>query len=208
MSKIVEKLVENFGDRVKVRSQYHIQVFSENQDRPNDIWFNQYNILKFKLYGNREVVEDVSLDYIITRIKKSATKKSELDLMREMLNVAKFIENCERTVNETGSAIFTDAGFKDGNARIAAVYIELNGNVIAKSQMIQSSNIQQAEEFAIELGQSLHETAIIYNDNQQAVAKFHDERTDESARVTDARVKWLPRDKTKIADHFANIRKK
>jgi hypothetical protein len=193
---ILEKLAQQFGDRVKVRSAYHVQILSEKMDKPNDIWFTQHGQLKFKLYGNRQVIEDINLDFIVKRIKGSATKKSDLDLMHEMLNVSKFIEHCEKTFTETGPAVFTDAGFKNGKARMAAVKMEADGTVTAKSYIAAVANIQDAEEAAIILGQSLDSFATIYNDNQQAVARFNTDR-----------IKWLPRNKTSIADHFGNIRK-
>ena len=193
VDKLVRRLIEKFGDDVKIRTQYHVQVISPKG--PHDIWITQSGDLKFKAYGNREV-EELSYDVIMRRIEKYMTQKSQLDMMREMFNVAKFIEHCEKASEQTGEAVFCDAGFKDGKARIAAVFVQSNGTVDARSMMITAANITDAEEAAIELARAISPFATVYNDNQAAVARYQTDR-----------VKWLPREHTKIADHFANVRK-
>jgi len=187
-TKLVSKLVEKFGSDV-VRSAYHVQILSNKG--PHDIWINKFNEIKFKLVGNRNSKDNVSIDFIIQSVQ--STQKSHFDKMREMLDLAKFVNECEQRARGE-IAIFTDAGFKGGNARIAAVFV--NGdNIEAKSQLIEAVNNSIAEFSAIKLGLSMHSAAPVYNDNQSIVLTMQNER-----------VKWLSRTQNKAADQIGNMR--
>lgn len=188
--KLIKLLSINFGDSVKVRSQYHIQVNSSKGY--HDIWLNSQGEMKFKLAGNRNALMNNDVNFIVNQIKLN--HKSHLDKMNEMLDLAKFINKCEKLSKETGIAIFTDAGFKDGKARIAAVYV--NGNDIeAKSKLIEVDSVSSAEAEAIRLGIEMNPYAIVYNDNESIVKSMNNNR-----------IKWIPREENKAADRIGNMR--
>jgi hypothetical protein len=201
--RLVELLTQQFGDRVKVRSQYHIQVDSDKG--PHNIWLKQTGELKFQFYGDRKVQSDVSFDWILSRIKLQ--KHTDVDELRNVLSVTKFIEHSEKAAKQTDKAvIFTDAGFKNGKARIAAVRINnVEGTVEARSIIVLAKDVVEAEKLAIHLGlgmvTDIASDIKVYNDNQTAVALMR--------QVADgSRVEWLPREKTKIADSLGNMRHK
>lgn len=191
---LLEKLGQHFGDNVKIRSQYHVQVLSVKG--AHDIWITKFNDFKFKRAGDREIKEDVSIDFIIKQISLQAP--TSIDDMNKALDFAKFIKQCEQ--RQEKGVIYTDAGFKQGKAKIAAVFVDSDA-VDARSKTIIVDSIIAAEIAAIELGLALHDHVIVYNDNQGAVAKFHNEDNFYSFRV-----KWLPRTETKVADKICNLR--
>lgn len=194
MKQLLEKLGQCFGNNVKIRSQYHIQVMSIKG--PHDIWITKFNELKFKRAGNRDVKNDVSIDFIIKQIGSQAP--TSIDDMNNALDFTKFIKQCEQ--QEKG-VVYTDAGFKQGKAKIAAIFVD-NDIIDAKSRIIFTDSIITAEIAAIELGLSLRNLVTVYNDNQGAVARFHNDDNFYSFRV-----KWLPRAETKVADKISNLRK-
>ncbi len=189
---IVKRLVDVFGsENVLIRSQFHIQV--RDSRGLNDIWLNKFGQLKARIFGNSSIIEDTSLKNIIQRLKQ--LKKTDLQLMKDILDLAKVVKFTEQIASQNESVIFTDAGYKDGKARIAAVYV--NGfEIEMKSKLIEIENIFLAEIQAIQLGMSMHINATIYNDNQTAVQK-----------INDSRVKWICREENKVADKFGNLRK-
>lgn len=187
--KLLEKLGRHFGDNVKVRSQYHVQVSSVKG--LHDIWITKFNSLKFKKAGDREVKEDVSIDFIIKQINLQAP--TSIDDMNKALDFAKFIKQCEQ--RQEKGVIYTDAGFKQGKARIAAVWINNDETITAQSKTIMVNNIFEAEQAAIKLGLSMSANVTVYNDNQGAVASFANDI-----------IKWLPRANTKVADKISNLR--
>ena len=111
------------------------------------------------------------------------------------------VEISEKAVQVLGDAIFTDAGFKEGRARIAAVKV-LGDEITAKSlknveKVCDIKTIQDAEKAAIEYGLGLDADLIVYNDNKGACESFNSPR-----------VKWLPREHTKAPDKLASMRGK
>jgi hypothetical protein len=203
VQRLVELLAQQFGNRVKVRSPYHVQV--DFDKGPHNIWVKQTGELKFQFCGDREVKSGVSFDWIVSHI-KSQRVHTVLDDLRNILNVTKFIEHSEKAAKQVDKAIFTDAGFKNGKARIAAVHIDnIEGTVEARSIVVLAKDIVDAEKLAIYLGLEMvvdiTSDIKVYNDNQTAVALIRQ-------LVDGSRVEWLPRDKTKIADSLGNMRHK
>jgi hypothetical protein len=197
---LIEALSKEFGkENVKIRSQYHLQV--ELNKKLNDIWITKDQDVKLKLYGQRNVIENISLIQIIQKLKSN--KKTEIDQMKEVLDFSNFIKQCEQTVKENrlSTAIFTDAGFKDGQARIAAVFIDPIGNIDAKSRLVQAEDNNFAEMKAIRLGMSFHPSVIIYNDNETAVNSMNVMEPDLK------RVRWIPRHQNRVSDKIGNMRK-
>jgi len=191
-AKLVCKLAEVFGDRVIVRSQYHIQIVDATKGY-HDIWVSKIGYVKFKAAGDRKTHEDVDLNFIVNNVRSQV--KTSIEKMQEMLDVAKFMNQCEKRATTIGSAIFTDAGFKNGQAKIAAILVDGN-NIDAKSRIIQAANNTAAEYEAVVLGLSMHPLLTVYNDNQSMVNTCQN-----------VRVKWLPRTNNKAADTIGNLRK-
>ena len=185
---VVKRLVEVFGSDVVVRSEYHVQVKTKGN---NDIWIKKSGEIKAKLFGDRNVIEDCSLAVIISKIQKQG--KSHVEKMQEILNLAKVVEYSEGLAKEKNTLIFTDAGWKNGQAKIAAVLID-GTNITMKSQIIDAIDITVAETEAIRLGLSLSNTVMVYNDNQSAVNKCQCDR-----------VQWISREQN-FADTFGNMR--
>ena len=189
---VVSRLVEAFGtEYVIIRSEYHIQVKTTKGN--NDVWINKYGVLKAKLFGDRNIIDNCALAVIISKIKKQIV--SHVEKMREVLNLAKVVEKSERLAEINETLIFTDAGFKDGKAKIAAVLI-IGTNVIMKSKIIEVSDITTAEIEAINFGLTLSDTITVYNDNQSAVKQCNNNR-----------VQWISRE-SNFADSFGNLRKR
>ena len=188
---VVKRLVEKFGsENVLIRSQFHIQV--RDAKGLNDIWINKHSQLKARIFGNSNIIENTSLQNIIQKLK--FTKRTDLQLMKDILDLAKVVKFTEQIALENEAVIFTDAGFKNGKARIAAVMVD-RFEIEMKSKLIDIENICLAEIQAIQLGMSMHVGATIYNDNQSAVLK-----------INDSRVKWICREENKAADTFGNLR--
>ena len=189
---LVQKLTKRYGDRVKVRSQYHIQVTSDKGN--HDIWMNKEGYIKFKRAGDRNVNEGIGPSGIYKQIDR--TGSTHVEKMQEMLDVTKTIENAQLAAKSIGDGIFTDAGWKDGTAKIAVIMIE-GTSIDAKVRVITDvEDINKAEFHAIELGLSMNNLLTIYNDNKGVCEKHEDER-----------VQWLSRKYTKAVDKIGNMRK-
>jgi hypothetical protein len=189
--KLITLLSSCFNGRVKICTQYHIQI--DSNKGPHDIYINKNYQLKCKFAG--EITpQTLKLDQIIKKIQSYPYHKSQLDHMKESLDFAIFIKQSEKDANTTGPAIFTDAGFKDGKARIAAIYID-GSDIKAISKLIPCINSSTAEESAILLGCSMDPFATVYNDCLSTVSSYNVPR-----------VKWLPRTQNKAADKISNLR--
>jgi hypothetical protein len=190
-TKLIELLNSHFNGRVKICTQYHIQI--DSNKGPHDIYINKHHELKCKFAGEI-VTQFLNPDQIIKKIQSYPYHKSQLDHMKESLDLAIFIKQSEKDAKSTGPAIFTDAGYKDGKARIAAIFI--NGTDInAISKLIPCVNSSTAEETAILLGCSMDPFATVYNDCLSTVTSYNVPR-----------VKWLPRVQNKAADKISNLR--
>lgn len=193
---LVKRLVENFGkDNILIRSEFHIQV--RNSKGLNDIWINKFGGLKAKIYGNNKIIESTTLQNIIKKFQSPTemSNKTHLQLMIETLDLTNVVKCAERIALQVGAIIYTDAGFKSGKARIAAVYIN-ETEIEMKSKVINVTSIGDAEKQAILLGLSMNESVTIYNDNKNVVNALNNNR-----------VLWIPR-KENIADAFGNMRDK
>jgi len=188
---LVKKLTERYGDRVVVRSQYHIQVTSDKGN--HDVWINKHGYIKFKRAGDRNVHEDIELSGIYRHIDR--TGSTHIEKMQEMLDITKTIESAQHAAKTIGNGVFTDAGWKEGKAKIAAIVIE-GENIDAKVRVVSTKDINEAELYAIELGLSMNNQLTIYNDNKGVCEKHED-----------SRVQWLSRKHIKAVDKLGNMRK-
>lgn len=200
--KIVKRLREEFGDRVIVRTEHHIQVDSDKGY--HNIWVTKDGYVRFKKAGNRPINEGASPMFIVRSIKNSRAK-TDVQRMKEMLDVATFVGEMEQKAQKTGDGIYTDAGYKEGEGRVAAMLV-CGEEIHATVKKGRFSSIEEAESTAIEIGicmRSLHlprDPGVIlpvYNDNKVAVGSF-----------AGSHVYWLPREATKAADKLSNMRGK
>lgn len=155
---LIKKLVENFGkDNILIRSEFHIQV--RNSKGLNDIWINKFGGLKAKIFGNNKIIENATLQNIIKKFQSSinVSNKTHLQLMIETLDLTKVVKCAEQIASQVGAIIYTDAGFKSGKARIAAVYIN-ETEIEMKSKVINVTSIGDAEKQAILLGLNKQKT--------------------------------------------------
>lgn len=195
---LVKKLARLYSSAVQIRSPYHIQVLSDKG--PHDIWLKKDGSLKFKRGGDNLVEDNISLDLILKKIGSKA--KTKVETMHDVLDFALMIKEAERTALALGrSGIFTDAGYKDGKARIAAILVD-GDEITAKSKSSVEKdtpimNIQDAEMAAINLGLSMHPMLTVFNDNKVVC---------DCLKSTNPRVQWLPRDFMKAPDKLANFR--
>lgn len=191
---LVKRLVEKFGaNNVLIRSEFHVQV--RNSNGLNDVWINKFGGLKAKICGNNNIIGNTTLQNIIKKFQSTTevSNKTHLQLMLDALDLTKVVKCAENIASQVGAIIYTDAGFKAGKARIAAVFIN-NTEIEMKSKVINVTSIGDAEKQAILLGLSMSDTVVIYNDNKNVVNALKNNR-----------VLWIPR-KENIADTFGNMR--
>jgi hypothetical protein len=195
-AKVVKKLVHLYGDTVQVKSAYHIQVLSEKG--PNDIWVKKDGSLKFKKYGDNKVHANISFDKLVRMI--YSKKKTKVEQMTEMLDLADIVKNSEKAAEVLGDGIYTDAGYKDGKVRIASVMVQ-GPEITAKctrdiEKVHEIRSIQDAERIAVIYGLRMDPELTVYNDNESVCKDFKGPR-----------VQWLPREHLKAPDKLANLRR-
>lgn len=195
VEKVVKKLAHLYCEDVLVHSPYHIQVKSEKG--PHDIWVKKDGEIKFKRAGSAKVYNNSNIKSIVDMI--GSNKRTTIDKMKEMLDVAKIIGDSEKAGKILGDSIFTDAGFKDGRARIAAV-LTRGDEIIAKSmkgveKYLEIKTIQDAERAAINYGLEMDPNLTVYNDNKPVCDSLNNPR-----------VKWLSREHLAAPDKIASMK--
>lgn len=192
MKQLIKRLTELVGsNRIIINTAHHVQV-TDNNGGKHDIWFSHKNGYKYKLSGNRKVISVSNANSVYSAIEKWCYTKTDKSTLERIVSLSNFIDRA--ISNKFNPAIFTDAGFKDGIAKIAAIMI-IDDNIDIKSRVINVENINEAEVKAIDLGISMRtdDSIIVYNDNKTACFKF------------DNNVEWLPR-RNNHADKFGNMR--
>ena len=183
MTHVLEAL-RNAGYEVIVNNEYHIQI--PTSKGKHDIWFNQFGDIKFKPYGQQKAFL-ISLQNLVNDLKNYDYTKTDLGVM----NVIKFIQNVP-----IKQGIFVDAGFKNGNAKIAIIRIQ-QGDIDVCVRNIKCDTNDEAEDAGIKMAMSLFPgDEPIYNDHQSVVAR------------NAPRAKWINRKQNKEADRLSNLRGK
>lgn len=205
---LVTMLGNHFGrERVLVHSPYHIQITIAGAD-PHNVWINDCGVVSYKLGGSRGRARVASSGTVLFRELDKLAVQTDLDHMREALSLTELIGRSERDLKGfcLQEAIFTDAGFKDGKARIGMVYIKQtpDGPVVkAQATPVDAANIHAAEALAIKAAMitfNSHRTIPTFNDNKPEV---------ERAQATyGSCVRWIGRGENKVADKLANMRGK
>lgn len=186
----IRKLGEAFGtDKVHVRTQYHVQVDSPRG--PHNIWDGKDG-LKFQLAGQKKVSYS-SQGKIIKFIGEYQPAETDIGRMEAALSLTSLIK---RAIKENRPGVFVDAGWKDGKAKIAAIYV--NGDRISAESFIESHpDSNSAEVAAIRFGLAhflVKPLPMIFSDCSGAVSI-----------VGNPRVQWIRRGNN-VADKIGNLR--
>lgn len=194
---LVRELSDQYGgERVVIRTEYHIQAFP----KPNvchNIWINAPGEFKWRLFGQRQVTSG-GKNKLLAEIRNYDRQKTDLGEMQQATELSRKILAAGRDAIAAGVtyAVFCDAGVKGDKARISVVAI-LGDRVEAFSEPVVANNSHEAEIHAIEAALEHYpdETLPIFNDAQGAVQK-----------VDRTRVRWISRDQNTSADRIANLR--
>lgn len=201
----VAKLCEAFGkERIIVNGQYHLSILCEGGK--HEVYFSK-DCLKLHLHGERGIEQVQSLTSLIRAVKSHDPHASDLHAMKAAVDLAQLVVDAKRNLGELRQAVYVDAGWKDGMAEIAAVFVTQDTHgprVIAQSYMEPMESSEQAERFAVRFGDVLanEQTRLacpIFTDCQSIVANFRNEGYD---------VRCLSREKNRVADKLANMRGK
>lgn len=201
----VKELITELGNRfgqtnVVVRSEYHTQILTSG--KPHDIWFSTKEGLKWRLAG-MQGTQSGSPERLLQQLDKWVDKDTDFGKMQAALSLCNLIGNVSLIAvrEKITKAVFVDAGFRDGKARMGIVRID-GEDVTAVRRNITSDNIKDihdAEEAAIRAGllmaDKLGPDTKVYSDSRTAIA-----------RVNLPRVVWLSRVFNKPADKMANLR--
>ena len=190
---VVSRLAAEFGkDRILVHSQYHIQVTTP--DGPHNVWLTSTGSLKYQLCGQRTSIE-AGIDRILSQIRNWNFDKTEVYGMRQALDLSAFIRKVELAAKmlKARQAIFVDAGWKGGKARIGIVIID-GDRVMAESFPMECSSHNDAELVALREGLSrCREGFLVYSDSRNSVDAVQDERA-----------RWIPRSQNRAADRISS----
>ena len=203
---LVQLLRDNFGqESVLVRSPHHIQV--RNAEAIHNLWIDSHNIVKFKLAdqaGRAEIVR--SAKHLLRAISGHDHDATDLADMRKALELSELIKSAKAALPLSGvsRAVFVDAGLNERQAQIAVVEVSIEADgehVRAESRPVQASDPNTAEQAAIDYAVTWSAPGVfIFCDNQSVVDRARLKYGD--------RIRWLPRDRNKVADRVANLRGK
>lgn len=205
--KLVASLVKAFGsDSVRVNTEYHVQVRSYKSGW-HDVWVNKDNNLSVRLNGKRGVKPCNSINDVISRIDSYNSARTDIVAMQEALHIGESIQHAQSVLmdRQLDKAIFVDAGFKNGKAKAAAIFITSGGDVDVRIRSIDIETSSQAELRAILLGMELRDEfgefdTFIFTDCQ---ALFEHETVKNAKNIN-----WIPRIRNKGADRLSNLRSK
>lgn len=187
--KILETLAAEFA--LLIRTAYHVQIDTgeDSVHRYHNIWLKDGGGIRLQLAGAR-ASEWVTTDELLIKLRAYDYKTTDFALMQ-------FVRRIER-IGHVG--IFTDAGFKEGQAKLAIVRVMSGGAMDIHVRRMACSNSAQAECEAVRLATTIYAVPqfedIIYTDCLEAAQRFA------------PRAQWLSRDKNKRADALANMRGK
>lgn len=188
---MLDTIAEKFP--IIVRNQNHIQIVHANK-KFTDIWPMDFGALKVLLYGNHRwnmYYSDQFNDLICKLSKYDYQSNNDLARMRKLETLITKISGKD--------GIFTDAGWKEGRAKIAIIRIFGSEMDISIREGQYSTSIE-AEIIAIRYAHKLYPNATsIYSDCLAAVDDFN-------KTIEGNIAKWINRKKNKEADKMANLR--
>ncbi len=203
---LVRLLRDNFGqDNVAVRSPHHIQV--RLLPAIHNLWIDSHNVVKYKLAGQAGHAEiSRSGKQLLQAISGHNHDATDLADMRKALELSELIKSAKKALPLAGvsRAVFVDAGLNERQAQIAVVEVSIESDgehVRAESRPVVASDPNTAEKAAIDYAVTWSAPGVfIFCDNQSVVDRARDQYGD--------RIRWLPRERNKIADGVANLRGK
>lgn len=164
-----------------IRTPYHVQISTTNGY--HNIWFNKYGDVKYAPCGQSKW-KFVDLENLLKELKNYSYDNSEVVFLQSLSIFLKRIEG------RTG--IFVDAGFFEGNGKIAIVRA-MAGDYDITIRKIKCLNNVEAERLAVE------KAAELYPGNEPI---FTDCKT-----ISHPRVQWIPRKSNREADCLGNMRR-
>lgn len=197
ITEMLEKLAEKYGrQNVLVHTEHHTQVIVGK--KKHDIWFAKTG-LKWRMSGMQRT-EWGAPERLLKQFNAWEEKKTDLAHLTSAIELCAAIDRASKIFANAKitRAIFCDAGFKNGVARIGVVLID-GEHVEAIRKPVIAVDIGMAEYMAIEEGfrlKGIHGGELmIYSDSQNAVSKWAPHR-----------VKRISRENNKVADRLANLR--
>lgn len=176
-----------------VRNQYHVQL-RHDEGKYTNIWALKDGSLKVQLFGSLDkfVVYPRGMSELMKRLARFDYKSDgDLARMRELEGLMSKAKGKE--------GIYTDAGWKNGKARIAIIRIFGNDLDITVREGQYDTSFD-AEMVAAKLARSLYPTAhTIYSDCLPVVDAYN--------KIHETNVmKWIERGENKEADKLSSLR--
>lgn len=187
--KVLDKLSAR-GYTIHVHSPYHVHIVVEGLK--HNLYFNKFDQMSLFLAGTDGAERISNVNELLKKLDKYSSTNTRLAKMQQVVSLMHFASGT------TKKGIFVDAGFKNGHAKIALVWISQDG-VDIRIRERETKTSLDAEVFAVAsaLDWSIGQDVTIFSDCQGAVEIVHM-----------SRVQWLPREQNKTADAFANLRGK
>lgn len=182
--------------RLIIRNEYHVQIEVE-RGKYHDIWPLRHGGLKVKLLGMHHAKTYHDTRHLLNRLDQYDYRKDS--------DYAKMLE-LERLLTKANGVdgIHCDAGFKDGNARLAIIRLRSGDVDLHVRNGVECVSSVEAEIMAIKLAMNFffaHDKDLtIYSDCRPAVEET-------LAMYPDAKIKWVSRKGNRGADQAANMRK-
>ena len=168
-----------------VRNEHHVQI-DLGGGKFHDLWIAEHGReLKVRLYGERSTEFCENLGRLQKRLRAYTYESTDLASLRQ---IERLVELVKRK-----PGIWVDAGWKDGNARIAVIATAGFGFDVSVRD-IEATTSSYAEEWAVEFAKKRYPgDAPIFTDHQA---------------LAGGRVVWVPREENKAADKLSNLRAK
>lgn len=190
IDELSREIQKRFGPETwKECTPHHFQI--RFKDAIHNIWKSKKNGVLVQYAGSRDSIKVMSANIILNTLATTAQQQHT----RQAEELRQFTSFMRQSKQNGRDGVFVDAGFKDGRARVAMIFVE--GEYMA-AESFTLDNIKspsEAEEAIIRYALQRHPNANVYSDCQPVVNKL--------ARPN---LFWLPREKN-IADAFGNLRR-
>jgi hypothetical protein len=194
---LVRALGEAFGpDKVKVHTEFHVQVVATRG--VHDIWMaHNWTGFKLKLSGNKKIQHFKYVSRLTTALKTAMGAKTDLTDMEDVLRLTTLIRKASQ---KKQSGVFVDAGWKNGKAKIAVIYIH------ETTMVARSFEQDQPDSLAAEIAALQY--ALQYNPlDLQILPPVFCDCTGAIQKINNPRVQWISRINN-VSDSIGNMRGK
>lgn len=211
----IEQMMTELGNRfgkanLRINTEFHFQVIDGR--KIHDIWRGKAG-LKWKLSGMAHT-QSGAPEKLLQALQKHNGSETDLSKIQAAVELCRVIDKASSALAgiKVTRAVYCDAGFKEGRARIGVVLID--GEYLkAERKTVQARDINEAEEIAIEHGSAQAEeyeayniqcagkSLSIYSDSQTVVNRLAARRP-----AGDRKILWIGRGLNKVADKVANLR--